>query len=81
MGMATWHITVDPRVTASKYTGALHSLILKPVAREFESLGFSVQPMPEVGWAALSVSHTNESAITLYLLQYGLDNIHVQRVS
>lgn len=78
--MATWHITVDPSVTASKYTSALHSLILKPVAAQFSSMGFSVQPMPEQGWAALSVSHTSESAITLYLLRYGSDSISIVRV-
>jgi hypothetical protein len=78
--MATWHITADSDITASKYTGALHSLILKHVAAQFERLGFSVQPMPEVGCAALSVSHSSQSAITLYLLQYGSENIHIRRV-
>lgn len=78
--MATWHITVDPTVTASKYTLALHALVLKPVRAEFESLGFTVRSMPEHSRAALSVSHASEGAITLYLLKYGSDSIIIERV-
>jgi hypothetical protein len=78
--MATWHISVDPAVTASSYTRALHALILRPVAAQFESLGFTVCPMPESGRAALSVSHGSDSAITLYLLRYSGSNIVIQRV-
>jgi len=78
--MATWHITVDPSVSASKYTHALHALVLKPVAAQFESLGFTVRPMPESGVAALSVSHASEGAVTLYLLRYSAENVVIQRV-
>ena len=79
--MATWHISVDPSVgTASKYTHALHALVLKPVAAQFESLGFTVRPMPESSVAALSVSHASDGAVTLYLLRYSAKNIVIQRV-
>ena len=78
--MATWHVSVDPGVTASKYTDALHALILRPVAAQFESLGFTVQPMPVHSVAALSVSHASDSAVTLYLLRYSAENIVIQRV-
>ena len=79
--MATWHVSIDPSVgTASKYTHALHALVLKPVSAQFESLGFTVQPMPKYGVAALSVSHASDSAVTLYLLRYSAENIVIQRV-
>lgn len=79
--MATWHIWVDPSIgTGSRFTHALHALVLKPVRAEFESMGFTVSPMPEQGRAALSVSHTSESAITLYLLKHGSDSIVIKRV-
>ena len=79
--MATWHVSTDPSIgTDSKYTHALHALILKPVAAQFESLGFTVQPMPKYGVAALSVSHASEGAVTLYLLRYSAENIVIQRV-
>ena len=78
--MATWHITVNSSVSASKYTHALHALILKPVQAQFESLGFTVQPMPVHSTPALSVTHASDSAVTLYLLRYGAENIVIQRV-
>jgi hypothetical protein len=69
--MATWHVTVNPHsYTSSKYTQALHSLLLKSTAAEFASLGFTVNLMPECGVAALSVSHSSASAVTLYRLRY-----------
>jgi hypothetical protein len=78
--MATWHISVKPSVTASKYTHALHALVLKPVRCEFERLGFSVNSMPEASDLALSVSHASESAITLYLLKHGSESLVIKRV-
>ncbi len=79
--MATWHITVSSTVGAhSRFQGAIHALVLKSVAAQFESLGFTIRTMPEFSSAALSVSHTSASAITLYLLQYGTADIHIQRV-
>ena len=78
--MATWHVKVNSAISASKYTSAKHALILLPVALQFESLGFTVQPMPDSAGPALSVSHASASAITLYLLRYSSDNIVIQRV-
>ena len=87
--MATWHVSIDPSVgTGSRFTPALHALILKPVQAEFESLGFTVRPMPESSVAALSVTHASEGAVTLYLLKrsklmfpfYSAENIVIQRV-
>jgi len=69
--MATWHIWVDTKITASKYTA---------VCAEFEYLGFTVNTMPEYSSVALSVSHVLESAITLYLLKHGSDRIVITRV-
>ena len=80
MLMATWHIWIDPKISASKYTVALQALVLKAVRAEFESLGFTVQPMPLHSMPALSVSHTSESAITLYLLKHGSSSIVITRV-
>ena len=69
--MATWHVTVNPHsYSSSQYTQALHALLLKSTAAEFECLGFSVKPIPECGVAALSVSHASASAVTLYRLRY-----------
>ena len=78
---ATWHISVDPSVGAgSVYTSAIQALVLKPIAAQFESLGFTVQPMPLHSASALSVSHASDGAITLYLLKYGSDSIVIQPV-
>jgi len=78
---ATWHISVDPTVGAgSVYTSAIQALVLKPIAAQFESLGFTVQPMPLHSSSALSVSHASASAITLFLLKHGSADIVIQRV-
>ena len=79
--MATWHITVNSTVGQdSRFQSALHALVLKPIRTEFENLGFTVKPMPEHSQPALSVSHSSESAITLYRLRYCTDNIDIERV-
>jgi hypothetical protein len=81
--MATWHVTVNPHsYTASKYINVLHlhALLLKSTAAEFESLGFSVEPMPEYGVAKLSVSHSSSSAVTLYRLRYDAQDLIIVSV-
>ena len=79
--MATWHVSVDPSVGAvSKFTHALHAIMIKPIAAQFETMGFTVCPMPEQGNVAITVSHTSEGAITLYLLKHPSEHIVIQRV-
>ena len=76
MCMATWHVSVDSTII----TSTLHRLALKSVRRKFESLGFTVNSMPELSVAALSVSHASASAITLYLLKHSSEHIVITRV-
>lgn len=80
--MATWHITAKPTVGEnSTFSVAIKSLALKSVRAQFEQLGFSVSPMPEQHSLALSVSHSLESAITLFMLKHGSEHIVIDRVS
>ena len=73
--MATWHVTVDSSVrSASKYTSVLAALLLKSVRAQFESMGFTVCPLPE-DRIGLSVSHSSTSAISMYLLRYDSDGL------
>jgi hypothetical protein len=78
--MATWHVTVDSSVhSASKYTLVLAALLLKRVRAQFESMGFTVCPLPE-GCVGLSVSHSSASAISVYLLRYDSDGLIIVSV-
>lgn len=80
--MATWHVTVNPTVGEHQtFPLAIKSLTLKSVRAQFEQLGFSASPMPEQHSLALSVSHSSESAITLFMLKHGSEHIVIERVS
>ena len=74
--MATWHVSVDRSII----TSSLHRLVLKSARQRFETMGFTVRPMPEQGVAAITVSHASASAITLYLLKHPSEHIVIQRV-
>lgn len=79
-GMATWHITVKT-VWHSSFTASARDIRLLVGLRErFQQCGFTVSPMPENVSAGFSVSHTSESAITLYLLKYGAEHIEVEQI-
>jgi hypothetical protein len=80
--MATWHITVSNTLgQGDDFQGVLHTLVLRPVRSEFEQLGFRVEPMPEGTKPALTVSHTNASAITLYMLTHNCEYLEIVRQS
>ena len=79
--MATWHITVHSTVGEGRtFQLAIQSLKIRAVQAQFESLGFTTQSMPEHGVPALSVSHSSESAITLFRLRYDSEHIDIKRV-
>ena len=85
--MAQWHITVKLRenpishVPSSAFTNAIQALRIKPYAQRFVNCGFTVSPMPEESVVALSVSHSSESAITLFMLQHDCSDIDIHRIS
>ena len=79
--MATWHITVHSTIGKGRvFQRGIQALILREIQSQFENLGFTVQPMPEHGIPALSVSHASSSAITLYRLRYSTEHIDIKRV-
>lgn len=84
--MATWHITVKLNESVSfvpspAFTQAISALQIKPFEQLFINHGFTVRPMPEASFVALTVSHTSESAITLFMLKYDVSCIGIQRIS
>ena len=84
--MATWHITVKLKenawhVPSPAYTQAIEALRIKPFEQLFINHGFTVRPMPEASFVALTVSHPSESAITLFMLKHDVSCIGIQRIS
>jgi len=84
--MATWHITVNLKESVSfvpspAFVQAIEALRIKPFAQLFINHGFTVRPMPEASFVALTVSHPSESAITLFMLKHDLSGIGIQRIS
>jgi len=79
--MVTWHVTVKPTVGADKsFQTAAQCLHLKTVSSQLIEAGFSVSPMPEQHPLAITVSHSSESALTLFMLKHAVSDFEFNRI-
>ena len=79
--MATWHVTAKPTVGADRtFHAAAQCLSLRTVSTQLTRAGFSVSPMPEQHPLALTVSHSSESALTLFMLKHAVSDCEFTRI-